>query len=450
MLGANALRTALCAVFLLVNAALAEPPKVVSVTPNHGDTGVDPGTSEIRIEFDQDMQPGGFSICGGGPNFPTPLSRPTWKNARTLVVPVKLKPGHTYEFSINCPAARNFRSVKGESAEITPVRFTTAAAGDKPRKPVALSPEANAAAVDALRKAIDERYSYRDRVVRDWGALFKKHEEALIGASTPSAFAREAARMLGAARDIHLSLAVGEARFPTHRAQYQPNFDLELLSKTVPGWQKRSDIVWSGRFDDGVGYLLIASWPGEREALAAAHAALDEMIDAPALVIDVRPNGGGDELAARRVAGRFVGTETVYSRNRTRDPQDSDGWTEVFNRVVKPSDAPANSKPCKARTAVLIGPGCMSSNESFILMMKHGAGSLLVGDTTGGSSGNPRGIELGNGVTVILPSWEDLLPDGTVLEGRGITPDVEVSFRPARGVASDAVLDAALQRLRKP
>ncbi|MBN2584189.1 MAG: hypothetical protein JXL80_14095, partial [Planctomycetes bacterium] len=104
----------------------------------------------------------------------------------------------------------------------------------------------------------------------------------------------------------------------------------------------------------------------------------------------------------------------------------------------------------RGKVAVLMGPVNMSSCESFLLMMKHGAGATLVGQTSYGSSGNPKPSALGNGVTVFLPSWRDLLPDGTLLEGKGITPDVAVETTPEALTRSDAVLEAALKLLRKP
>src|SRR5690606_38446928 len=90
--------------------AAGGPPRVVEAVPDHADAGVDPGLKELRITFDQDMQQGGFSLCGGGPTFPKITERPRWEGARTLVVPVSLEAGKRYELSVNCPSARNFRS----------------------------------------------------------------------------------------------------------------------------------------------------------------------------------------------------------------------------------------------------------------------------------------------------------------------------------------------------
>jgi C-terminal processing protease CtpA/Prc len=76
-------------------------------------------------------------------------------------------------------------------------------------------------------------------------------------------------------------------------------------------------------------------------------------------------------------------------------------------------------------------------------------GVTLLGAPTGGSSANPRRIELECGIVVNLPRWLDLLPDGTPLERHGVPPDVSVDAAPADFTETrDPVLEAALARLR--
>jgi C-terminal processing protease CtpA/Prc len=81
-------------------------------------------------------------------------------------------------------------------------------------------------------------------------------------------------------------------------------------------------------------------------------------------------------------------------------------------------------------------------------MMRHGAGAKLVGAKSGGSSGNPQPHKLANGVIVFVPSWKDMQPDGTPIEGKGIEPDVKVEPKKGDFVNADPVLDAALKYLR--
>lgn len=88
----------------------------------------------------------------------------------------------------------------------------------------------------------------------------------------------------------------------------------------------------------------------------------------------------------------------------------------------------------------------MSSCESFLLMMRHGAKATLIGEKSWGTSGNPKPVELSCGVTVVLSSWQDYQPDGTLLEGKGIEPDVVVRSTAEERVTKDPVLEEARRR----
>jgi C-terminal processing protease CtpA/Prc len=189
--------------------------------------------------------------------------------------------------------------------------------------------------------------------------------------------------------------------------------------------------VSRGRVGERVAYLRVAGWEGgSRRAVAALRELLRDEPDA--LIIDVRDNVGGDEALAQRLAGCFVVAPAVYGRALIRE---RGAWIGPVERVLEPT--PGCSFPA-ARTAVLQGPAAASSNESFLLMMRE-AGAILVGETSAGSSGRPVRFRLGNGVKAWLPSWIDLAPDGTPIEGRGVTPDVQ-----ARSDADERI-DAALQ-----
>ena len=90
----------------------------------------------------------------------------------------------------------------------------------------------------------------------------------------------------------------------------------------------------------------------------------------------------------------------------------------------------------------------MSSCESFLLMMKCAPDVVIVGDTSQGSSGNPKPFDLGNGVTVLLPTWKDMTPDGQELEGVGVPADIKVVATPNEFRSADPVLAAVLAHLR--
>jgi hypothetical protein len=426
---------------VLATDGLAAPPRVVSSTVEDGQDDVDPALTEIRVAFDQPMDPRSWSIVGGGPMFPEVVGRPRWVDAKTLAITVKLQPDREYRMALNSETFQGFRSRAGEPAAPQPLAFKTRAAAPAAEPGEALPPERNREAVASLRKAIDTDYAYRDRLKVDWDKVFAQHAPAMEAARTSNQFARVVAKVLREAQDAHVYVQAGGRTIGTHVNAKAPNYDVQTLRRVVPEWKEHGGGVVTGKLAGDVGYLLIPEWsPAAAQGLDEAFAVVR---DAKGLILDVRMNGGGDENLARRFAGRLVEGPKVYSKNRIR----RDGqWQGPFDRVVEPA---AEGERYRGPVAVLIGPKVASSCESFVLMARQGLRCKLVGDVTKGSSGNPRPYELGNGVTVFLSSWEDQLPDGTVLEGRGVTPDVAVKTNPAALRQRDGVLEAALASLRK-
>lgn len=426
---------------------LGVPPKVVETVPKNGDQSVDPNLKEMRFVFDQDMMTGrNFSFCGGGPAFPKIVGQPRWADKRTLAARVTLEPDHEYQFSINCPAAGNCRSAAGESATPYPMTFKTAP-GKGAAKAEPTSAAANAEAVAVLRKAVDEQYSYRDLRKLDWAALFAKHGPAMEKATDAVAFAKAASALLAQAKDMHIWLEAGGKQIQPYTRAITRNYNLAVLQKLVPGFRKLGNGVYRGKFEDGIGYILIDSWSKDRtEALEQAYVALGEFAGAPGLIVDVRPNGGGAEPLAQQFAGCFVDKPVVYSRHVYRSADAPGGFDQPHDRVLEPNKA---RPKYRGKVVVLMGQANMSSCESFLLMMKQVPGCKLIGSTSYGSSGNPKPTDLGNGVTVYLPSWKDLRPDGTCIEGEGITPDLPVAVKPADLDSADPTLQAALTFLRK-
>jgi bla regulator protein BlaR1 len=137
------------------NANLTGPPRIVSSSPRTGDTEVDPGLHEVTVTFDRDMDTGGYSWTGGGPEFPgREDQRPLWRDKRTCVLPVKVDAARYYRVGINAPSFRGFRSATGLTVIPTAIHFTTKGASlDLKRKAthpqiVSLAPKNGARDVD--------------------------------------------------------------------------------------------------------------------------------------------------------------------------------------------------------------------------------------------------------------------------------------------------------------
>src|SRR5205814_1658841 len=148
---------------------------------------------------------------------------------------------HDYSFSINCPAAQNTRSAAGEPAEMYPISFKTGATGKRKGSPK-LTKAVNQKAIETLRTAVDENYSYRDLRKVDWKKLFADAAPKMEKADTPAAFGRAAAKVLAEFKDLHITVKAGDALLATHRRYAPANCNMNTLAKLVPQWTKQHDV----------------------------------------------------------------------------------------------------------------------------------------------------------------------------------------------------------------
>jgi C-terminal processing protease CtpA/Prc len=278
----------------------------------------------------------------------------------------------------------------------------------------------------------------------DWSKRFRDFAPQLEAAPTPRRFAALAGELLSPAQDIHLWLKAGNDTIGTYSRVAPWNVATANLPRQIPQWKEQSPIVSSGLFPDGIRYVAINGWPVAPAAdVEPAFAVLADAAKAgKPIIIDVRANGGGAEPTARDFAGCFFRKSAVYAKNTNR----RDGkFLGPYDREIEPNKT---RPPFQGRVVVLMGQGTVSSSESFVMMMKQAPGCTLIGDRTAGCSGNPKPVELGNGVVAWVPSWKDLRLNGTCMEGEGFAPDVAVKTRPEDFEKADPVVEAALRLLR--
>ena len=75
---------------------------------------------------------------------------------------------------------------------------------------------------------------------------------------------------------------------------------------------------------------------------------------------------------------------------------------------------------------ILTSHSTYSAAEDFIIPFDFSNRALLVGETTAGSTGNPRRVPLPGGGNFRVVTLRTLYPDGTDWVGTGVKPDVEV------------------------
>jgi len=250
--------------------------------------------------------------------------------------------------------------------------------------------------------------------------------------------------MLRPTNDLHLYLRAGGTTVGAGSRRIDPLFRKDLLGKYLTDIEEHKGFV-TARTKDGIAYLLIGAWTDgvDFDAVEEFIAALGTT---KALIIDVRSNAGGGENLARRVAQWFVKGTKTYAKNRYRSGKGKNDFGQVYERKIKGLVA---SKRFAGDVAVLMSRYCMSSCEAFLLMMKQAEHCTLIGQTSYGSSGNPKRHLLPNGVELFVPSWQAMRVDGTCFEGEGIGPDVEVVPTARQLKTKDPILEKALEQLRR-
>ncbi|MBN1880493.1 hypothetical protein JW823_10315 [bacterium] len=276
----------------------------------------------------------------------------------------------------------------------------------------------------------------------DWNGLKNRYYPKFSMCRNSSEFALMAADLLSNLKDRHIWLYEGNMPIPVYTPDIEMHVNRDTLASEFSDLQNTASGVTWGVSSDHIGYIMIPEWRGS--ALADdLDVILEQMRNTRGLIVDVRLNGGGSEPIARDFAGRFLANSHVYAYSVYKKGEAHDDLTEKQPRTVSPRGPWQYSRP----VILLIDQPCLSSNESFICMLKGSDAVTSMGYRTGGSSGNPRFEQLPCGISFTIPQWIDYLPDGTLLELHGIIPDVLCDFPVDAFITDDPVLKSALKRL---
>ena len=155
------------------------------------------------------------------------------------------------------------------------------------------------------------------------------------------------------------------------------------------------------------------------------------------LIVDARANpGGGTDTLLETLALFFNGGSigTRAGRKEAVDLLIPEGET-----MLELEDLPI---------VVLIGPHTSSGGEFFAIGMQLHGGATIVGQPSAGNTEFVSWHELSDGSVLSIAEWVYQLPDGTLIEGRGVQPDVmvEMDWAPY-DTGDDPQLQAAIEVL---
>lgn len=212
-------------------------------------------------------------------------------------------------------------------------------------------------------------------------------------------------------------------------------FDVELEGGRHVHVVRQGSFQWAGtdessttaRDEHEVLYLRIPSFANPRFEDDAV-AAVKKHIDAKAIIIDVRGNHGGS-TPVRLVAALMDRPYTYYAESTPvglplfRYTGQVDKNPEIYwDAGTQQPEGDAY----RGAVYVLVDGGCFSACEDFLVPFKTTKRATLIGETSAGSSGQPIGMPLWDGMAVGVSAKREYFPGGTNFEGVGVPPDIPV------------------------
>ena len=302
---------------------------------------------------------------------------------------------------------------------------------------------------DQVWQTFENGYSYFAHKGVDWDAVREQHRASFDRPMSPAAFAHQLATVLGVLRDRHVNVRTADGAYiDVFPHTWDRNFTSRPRNRyTLSGYETLGgETIWHALLNGNVAYIRVDTLDNtvfagisaaEIDALFARYAS------ARAMIIDIRPNAGGNEDMAMLFASHFTEQPREYGAIAFRE---GPGRADLGSRQTKML-MPAAANHFSGPVVALIGPRNMSSAEWFALMLGACPNVTLVGAQTAGSSGNPAWHTLPNGVSYSVSRWVAYRADGNVLEGLGVEPDVVIPPAQSFDGSSDFVLERAIQLL---
>jgi hypothetical protein len=307
------------------------------------------------------------------------------------------------------------------------------------------SPNTASGNFEQLWRDFDQYYSFFETKNIDWDSMYAAMKPRITPATTDNQLFDIFKEMILYLRDGHAVVCSSPSRCAFH--DFRAGHPLNRLKAIPINVTRKSNTIFSSIISSDIGFVYIQSFGGK----SSDFDVIDEILakfkeaDVKGIIVDVRGNGGGSDLYSRFIANRFVKTETVYAYYRYKSgPAHNDFGPWQEKKIIPEGELV--DKP----VIVLTNREVFSSAEDFILAMKSAPCVTVLGDTTGGGSGNPLLRTLANGWTFRVPRWQQVGMDYVSYEGKGISPDVAIWISADdERMNKDTILESAIALLRK-
>ena len=185
---------------------------------------------------------------------------------------------------------------------------------------------------------------------------------------------------------------------------------------------------------NNIGYVWFNHWAEPVDAKFIA--ALESMRDIRGLIIDLRGNPGGFLDVVHTITKHLLTEKTLVSSWRFRRQRVEYRFESARNAYLGP-------------VVILIDVCSTSSSEYFAGSMQSINRAVVVGERSPGFLLITNWKKLLNGASFMYAFAQPIMPDGKVIEGNGVLPDIEVRLnREALLEGKDSQLEAAVNYIK--
>ncbi|MGC3945683.1 MAG: S41 family peptidase [Chryseolinea sp.] len=296
-----------------------------------------------------------------------------------------------------------------------------------------LGPEESADAghvFDLLWDDFDKHYALFTVRHTNWDSLYSAYRPT-VNKYTPSIRLKSVLiELLGRLDDSHVALYGPDdswtytSGFAVGTIALRDEFSLNLIKNnyldSFAKVQGENDLSFGKIRNRNIGYIFLREENGH-DPEGAIAGVLKQLGEHDAIILDLRTNSGGSAIYSRIIAGAFSDGVHLIGTTQTRNGpgyNDFDAKTDITTQIT-------GSKQYHKPVVVLTDRATISAGEFLALHMKSFSQVTHIGDKTAGDfSAKSARKFLPNGWSYHYSVQMFLLPDGSSLDGVGVTPDI--------------------------
>jgi hypothetical protein len=289
----------------------------------------------------------------------------------------------------------------------------------------------------------NEHYSFFEFKGIDWDEVYSRYRPLIRPDTGPVELFDICAAMLYELRDGHVNLVspFDRSRYWEWYLESPENFKYPIIERSY--YEQNQRLIGPLEFINlnGVIYIYYPSF-----ASAISDNDLDIVManleGKKGLILDVRNNGGGSIVNAKKITSRLTDEKRLLGHNYVKTGPGHNDFRKEDIYIE-----PYNGKRFTGDVIVLTNRRSFSATTYFIQYMNALPNATVVGDISGGGGGIPAFYDLPNGWLLRVSSSRFYSPSGTNIES-GVPPHIKVDMTMASiAEEKDDILEKAIEIL---